>query len=502
MQSRKLSLGLSAALAALVTCCTISLASAQTASNHRAPTAPVFTSLVDFDKTNGAYPGAMSLIQATDGNFYGVTGEGGTGASCTYTYGCGTFFQVTAQGTLTTLYNFCALQYCADGEFPTAGVIQGTDGNFYGVTGSGGSIGYGTVFKITSAGVLTVLHSFIGSDGASPYGTLLGSNGVFYGTTYGYGSAVYYGTVFKITPSGTLTTLYNFCSQSGCTDGKYPYAGLIQASDGNFYGTTSEGGGNSTCNATQPYGCGTIFKITPAGVLTTLHSFAGYPDDGNTPAASLIQASDTNLYGTAEYGGSNNRGVAFKVSLSGTLTMIYSFCPQTQRGTCPDGYDPYGGLIQGTDGGFYGTALGGTNSDGVFFRLTSHGTIVAEHQFDSTDGANPAGGLLQATDGSFYGNTQNGGTAGYGTLFNLSTGLAPFVETQTSSGKVGASVTILGTNLAGATSVTFNGIAASFTVVSSSEITATVPTGATTGFIVVTTPTTTLTSNRKFRILN
>ena len=231
---------------ALIACCPVGPATAQSP-RLGAPTSPVFTSLLSFDITDGSYPGAMSLVQGTDGNFYGVTGAGGIGTNCTYSDGCGTFFRVTAQGTLTTLYSFCALQNCADGESPTAGVILGTDGNFYGVTGRGGA-GYGTVYKMTPSGVLTTLHSFIGTDGAVPEGVLVESNGVFYGTTYGlYGTTITYGTVYKITTAGALTTLYNFCSLSGCADGFYPYAGLIQASDGNFYGTTSQGGDTNPC---------------------------------------------------------------------------------------------------------------------------------------------------------------------------------------------------------------------------------------------------------------
>jgi len=467
------------------------------------PAAPVFTSLLSFDSTHGAYPGGMSLIQGTDGDFYGVTGSGGTGSSCTYLYGCGTVFKVTPQGALTTLYDFCSLPSCADGKFPTTGVIQGTDGNFYGVTGAGGSSGYGTVFKLSPAGALSVLHSFSGSDSSNPGGMLIESNGRFYGTTYGSSSAVDYGTIFRITPTGTLTTLYRFCPQPGCADGKYPYAGLLQASDGNFYGTTSQGGASSACLATQSYGCGTIFKITPAGTLTTLHTFSGYPDDGNTPVANLIQANDSNLYGTTAQGGTYNEGVAFQLTLGGALTTFYSFCPQrTHQGSCLYGADPSDGIIQGTDGAFYGAALGGLNGTGITYRLTSRGTLTAMHNFSSADGANPYGGIIQGTDGTFYGNTQNGGIDGVGTIYNLNVGLAHFVRTQASFGKVGLSVVILGTNLTGATSVTFNGTAASFTVVSDSEITASVPTGATSGLVVVTTPGGTLKSSKPFRIVH
>src|ERR1700730_11299182 len=184
------------------------------------------------------------LVQATDGNFYGTTAYGG--ANCVATGGCGTVFKITPDGTLTTLYSFCSLSGCTDGSYPEAGLIQAIDGNFYGTTTSGGT------------------------NCASPIDLC--------------------GTVFKITPSGVLTTLYSFCQQSGCADGSAPGT-LIQATSGEFYGSTYDGGiTNRNCNS----GCGTSFKITPTGTLTTLYSFDA--TDGSSPSA-LLQASDGKLYG-------------------------------------------------------------------------------------------------------------------------------------------------------------------------------------------------------------
>jgi len=490
----------------LISLMLVSASAAQTPVAHKpnAPTTPVLTSLLTFDYTNGAYPGPMFLVQGTDGNYYGVTQDGGVSGNCTYSNGCGTFFKITPAGVLTTLYSFCSLSGCADGEFPNAGVALGADGNFYGVTARGASTNNGTIYKITPGGVLTTLHTFLGSDGAEPLGTLIWSGGYLYGTTYGQGSTPYsYGTVFKVTPSGVLTTLYAFCSQPQCADGSYPYAGLIQASDGNFYGATSEGGAVNPCPQTGYAGCGTIFRITPSGTLTTLHSFAGYPNDGSFPTSNLIQASDLTFYGTTGYGGAGSGvgGTAFKTTLDGSLTVIYNFCSKVLSGKCFDGFNPFSGLIQATDGSLFGSAEGGTNGNGLVYRLTLQGRLTVEHDFDQSDGANPYGGIVQSTDGSFYGSTQNGGTNyEVGTIYNLNVGLAPFVETLTTSGKVGSSVVILGTSLTGATSVTFSGITAAFTVISSSEITVTVPTGATTGPVVVITPNGTLKSNKKFRI--
>jgi len=151
--------------------------------------------------------------------------------------------------------------------------VQASDGNFYGTTFRGGANGYGMVFKITPGGTLITLHSFNGTDGSySQAGLVQATDGNFYGTTSGGGTNCYpyeCGTVFKITPNGTLTTLYNFCSQSNCSDGDNPTAALVQATDGNFYGTTEGGGASGNCGS---HGCGTLFKITPGGMLPTVHA--------------------------------------------------------------------------------------------------------------------------------------------------------------------------------------------------------------------------------------
>ncbi len=232
--------------------------------------------------------------------------------------------------------------------------MQGSDGNFYGTAVVGGANGAGTVFKITPGGTLITLYSFGVSDGQSPYGGLVqGSDGNFYGTTEFGGANNGNGTVFKITPRGTLTSLYSFAG----SDGANPHAGLVQGSDGNFYGTTEFGGTGQCANR-----CGTVFKITPSGTLTTLYDFAG--SDGFKPQAGLVQGSDGNFYGTTTGGGANNgKGTVFKITPSGTLTTLYSFAGS-------DGAFPQAGLVQGSDGNFYGTtAGGGANFAGTVFRL-------------------------------------------------------------------------------------------------------------------------------------
>ena len=412
--------------------------------------------------------------------------------------------------TFTTLHSFDL----TDGAYVVAGLVQATNGDLYGTTGSGGTNGSGTVFKITPNGTLTTLYSFCSqsncTDGAGPNQLIQATNGDFYGTASS-GGANGSGTIFKITPSATLTTLYSFCSQIGCADGQDPLWGLVQAPNGDFYGTTSNGG--FSCAGPPGHGCGTIFKITPGGTLTTLFAFplcsqSGCPD-GFYPAA-LVRATNGNFYGTTSNGGlPTSAGTVFKITPSGTLTTLYSFCAQIN---CTDGADPLAPLVQATDGDFYGTTCcGGVNGPyGTIFKITPSGTLATLYTFCSqtscTDGDEPQAALVQATNGDFYGTTLEGGlssacSGGCGTVFRLSLGLGPFVETQTTSGEVGAVVKILGTDLTGSTSVAFNGTEAVFTVVAPSLITTTVPAGATSGKVRVVTPSGTLSSNVPFRVL-
>jgi uncharacterized repeat protein (TIGR03803 family) len=330
---------------------------------------------------------------------------------------------------LTTLYSFCSQLNCADGEYPLAALVQGTDGNFYGTTSEGGTDGAGTVFKITPSGTLTTLHSFDGTDGNQPLAGLVRANdGNLYGTTtYGGGSNCDQfgcGTVFRITPVGTFTVLYDFCTQLNCPDGEIP-TGLVQATDGNFYGMTELGG---------TYGAGTVFKITPDGELTTLYSFPGA-----FPSAALVQGTDGNFYGTTPEGGANGDGMVFKITSGGVRTTLYSFCSLPN---CADGAAPQSSLVQGTDGNFYGTASnGGTGSNcpgtyggcGTVFSISKVGALTTIYNFCSQPGCAdgregntlyPTGALVQASDGNFYGTTVLGGynyctPGGCGTVFNI-----------------------------------------------------------------------------------
>lgn len=260
------------------------------------------TLLHTFAGSDGARP-YSALVQGTDGNFYGTTVIGGLGG--------GTVFKITPAGVLTPLYMFGG---AGAATLPYGGLVEGPDGNFYGTTSQGGANGHGTVFQITPSGTLTILYSFSGPDGAGPYASMvLGADGNLYGTTY-QGGASNDGTVFQITLAGQLTTLYSF---SG-SDGNQPYAPLVQGSDGNFYGTTFIGGA---------YNNGTVFQITTAGMLTTLHSFCSPTQctDGSLLAGGLVQAADGNFYGTAGSGGQYDFGTTFKITSAGVLTPLHSF---------------------------------------------------------------------------------------------------------------------------------------------------------------------------------
>jgi uncharacterized repeat protein (TIGR03803 family) len=461
-----------------------------------------FTTLASFDQTDGRAPYLGSLVQGTDGNLYGTTEYGGT-------RNAGTVFRVSPDGTITTLYSFCSVAACADGAGPYGGLVMGRDGNFYGTTTQEGANSYGTIFKVTSAGVLTTLYNFCSqancADGTASYtGLALGNDGNFYGANAGFGRNNQ-GTIFKITPAGKLTTLHTFTG----TDGSAPNGVLVQASDGSFYGTTPFGGATVACGGFF-LGCGTVFKMSPSGTVTVLFNFNGGAK-GSRPEAGLILGADGSLYGTTTQGGSNTSctygcGTLFKITTSGTLTTLHIF-------DSTDGNAPTSPLILGSDHNFYGTTAAGGASTACFlgcgtvFQLTQAGTLTTLHSFDSVDGSNPAAGLYQATSGIFYGTTPSGGTSHScgggtcGTVFSLGMGLGSFVATVPTSGKTGTNVIILGNNLTGATAVTFNGTAATFKVVSDTEITTTVPSGATTGKIIVTTPSKTLTTNATFRVV-
>lgn len=469
--------------------------------------AQTFTTLMQFNGTNGGW-NSSALVQGGNGNLWGSTGSFGR-------YGFGTLFEIAPKGQLTDVHDFCSPTTCTDGTNPNAPLLLAGDGNFYGTTngGPGDSTG-GTVFRITPSGQIVTLYTFCSlancADGLGPSGLVQGRNGNLYGTTSGGGAAANCvtgscGTIFEVTLTGTLTTLYNFCTQTNCNDGYAPTS-VILGTDGNFYGTASQGGLNNA---------GTFFAMNSSGQLSVQHQF-NPSADGSIPS-NLVQGNDGNFYGTTRGGGPfGNNGTVFQLTSLGQINVLHNFCAVT---SCSDGQQPQQGLILGTDGNFYGTtASGGANQNcgashgcGTVFEITPTGQLTTLHSFCAQsgcpDGSAPMAPLVQRTDGSFYGTTFAGGAAGTcfgsgcGTAFNISTGLAPFVSLSPSVGKVGYLIRILGGSLTGTKSVTFNGVPASFTVVSGTQIKATVPTGATTGQIKVTTTSGTLNSNVAFQVL-
>jgi uncharacterized repeat protein (TIGR03803 family) len=367
-----------------------------------------FTILHSFTGPDGNSPQG-GMVQATNGTLYGTTFYGGA-------YSSGSAFRISPGGSLTTLYSFCAQTNCADGKWPSATLVQATNGDLYGTTVEGGGRNSGTIYRITPSGSLTTLYTFCAQancpDGRYPFaGPVQAANGDLYGTTSQGGLDQSHGTIFKITPRGTFTTIYSFCAQSGCPDGESPNGPLVQAADGGLYGTT--GAGIVSCS---PNGCvggsGTFFKITPKGALTTLYSFCtqtGCPD-GLAPSGALVQAPNGDLYGTTTSGGANpgitthGGGTVFKITPTGTLTTLYNFCAQSG---CTDGYFPAAGLVQATNGNLYGTTEnGGTSGDGTIFEITLGGSLTTVYNFCSqincADGFFPLAPLVQDTNGSVY----------------------------------------------------------------------------------------------------
>jgi uncharacterized repeat protein (TIGR03803 family) len=455
--------------------------------------AQTFTVLTTF--TDGLGPGG--LVQGFDGNFYGASELGGANNK-------GAIYRLSPDGVVTVIYSFCAQRRCTDGTGP-GGLILGKDGNFYGSTLAGGNIdknhgGDGTFFKITPEGVLTTITSFcVASCGElEPQDPQIqATNGNFYGSN-GAGGTHNGGTAFKMTPQGVVTTLYNFCSKPDCADGTGA-AHLMQASNGSFYGLSSPG-------RTQ----GTLFKMLPAGKLTTLHTFCVDITtclDGDGPAGPLVQGADGDLYGVNFGGGSLGGGTIYKTSINGQLTTLYNFCGTNK---CPDGSVPSVGLTAGSDGNFYGTTIiGGNrisggcgNGCGVIYQITPQGDYTTLYKFcpqtKCQNGPENYTPLVQGTNGSFYGMAGEPAAKHPGTIYKLDVGLAPFVKTLPAFGTAGLNVIILGNNLTGATEVAFNGASAAFKVVSNTEITAKVPPGASTGSVTVTTPAGTLKSNIAF----
>jgi uncharacterized repeat protein (TIGR03803 family) len=363
-------------------------------------TGQTLQTLHSFQDSDGAEPLA-GLVQGSDGNFYGTTSLGGSN-------GLGTAFKMTTNGVLTTLVSFDTNK----GAYPCAGLIQANDGNFYGTTSGrspqfGGLNIYGTIFKVTSNGTLTTLVTFTNSNGShSSSGLVQASDGYLYGTAFGDANEP--ATLFRMTMNGTFTVLAFQASYEGSG------SPLVQGIDGSFYGTTFGGGATAD---------GTVFRLTTNGILTNLVSFyygsslaPAYPDAG------LARGNDGNFYGTTAFGGGvDDVGTVFKITAEGVMYFLAVF-----KNT--NGAIPLGELVQGNDGSFYGTTREGGSgyysqtgdySSGTVFKITPAGALTSLFSFNGTNGAYPEAKLVFGSDGNLYGTTRRGGANDWGTVFRL-----------------------------------------------------------------------------------
>jgi len=432
--------------------------------------AQTYTDLYDFNASAGdPYNfGSNKIAQGRDGNLYTESISGGTS-------GGGTVFQITPTGTPTIIYSLNS----TSGYNPLGGLTLGPDGNFYGDATQGGSTGNGTDFKVTPGGSLTVLHNFAGTtDTQHPTNALvLGTAGKFYGTT---DLATPGPIIYSVTAGGVFTVLHTLSASEGYEGGQ-----LFQGSDGDLYGAMNLGGAN---------GHGTSYKVTTSGAFTVLHNFTG--TDGIDAAPGVVQARDGNYYGVASLGGTSDAGVIYRLTSSGSFTILHDL-----NGTS-DGSEVLG-IILATDGNLYGvTIYSGSSNCGTIFRITTAGVFTVLHDFDNTHGCNSITFLTERTDGLLYGLTTNGGARGNGVFFSLNVGLSPFVNLMTISGKEGSKVEILGQGFGSSSVVKFGGVATTtIALTGSTYISATVPAGALTGSVTVTSGATRLTSAQMFKVL-
>jgi uncharacterized repeat protein (TIGR03803 family) len=366
------------------------------------------------------------------------------------------------------------------------GVTLASDGYYYGTLLEGGTFGRGVLFRISQSGIYTDLHDFGGgSDGSAPMiPPIEGADGNLYGATPGDVAGGPW-TVYKYTKSGDFTTIYSV------SENQYFVSPLIQDTDGNLYGTTEVGAAHN---------CGEIFKLNTAGVLLLAYSFP-CDSNGGYPVAPLTEADDGNFYGVTSYS-QGGHGTIFKMTPGGTVSTIYNFLGGS------DGAQPFAGLLQATDRYLYGsTTMGGGTGCGMtgcgtLFRISTTGAYAQVYAFDQSVGQFPSAAMTQHTNGLLYATTISGGKHSKGSVVSLNVGLAPSVLLLPATGKPGRTVQILGQKLTGTTSVKFNGVPSkSVTVISDTYIRAVVPGQASSGTVVVTTPTATIESNKPFHIL-
>jgi uncharacterized repeat protein (TIGR03803 family) len=375
---------------------------------YKLDTAGQETTLYSFSGAPGGTEPWAGVTPGPAGDLYGTTVRGGAADA-------GVVYKLDAGGHETALYSFTG---GADGAFPESGVVLDPEGDAYGATVEGGAAagaaGFGVVFKVSTSGQETVLHTFTdGADGGFPEGVIIDSAGNLYGTTF-EGGAAGYGVVFKLDTTGTYTLLYGF---SGGTDGGSPGAGVIRDSEGNLYGTTVSGGAA---------GLGVIFKVDTGGHETVLYSFPGGPD-GATPFAGLVSDSAGNLYGTTVDGGGTlgeaGSGVVYELSSAGTYSVLYRFSGGA------DGGGPFAGVIRDSAGNLYGTtsAGGAPGCDagcGVVYKVSPAGQETVLYSFTGgSNGATPYAGLASGSAGGLYGTTGWGGKGGSGGAMSSGAGV-------------------------------------------------------------------------------
>lgn len=426
-----------------------------------------YTDLFDLTQPTGSAPGNPNVLaQGQDGNLYSTMPSSFPGD--------GTVVFAPPSGAVSEIHYFQG----TDGNSPASGLTLGLDGNFYGTTFVKTTAGSGEVFQVTPGGTVNVLYTFSNTtDGAFPWAPpIMASDGNLYGVTQGTTPVAY-----KITmPAGTFSVLANLPSNST--------APLIIGTDGNFYGVTIKGG---------TFNQGTAFQLTKKGALKILYSFGANGTDGTSPGGSLLQAADGKLYGGSYWGGASGNGTIFSMTTAGgSYKILHNF-----NGT--DGSHPPSALVQGSDNFLYGaTVAGGTvGGNGVFFKINTTGTTYSVlHNFDGkTSGGSPDSNVLLHTNGTIYG----WGTVGpkEGVLYSMNVGLKPFATLViVTSGKVGTKVGILGQGFTSATGVQFGTGPGTFTVVSDTYMTAAPAAGATTGKVTVLEPGGNLVTPQKFKV--
>jgi uncharacterized repeat protein (TIGR03803 family)/YD repeat-containing protein len=454
-----------------------------------------------------------ALVQASDGNFYGLTYDGG--ASNT-----GSIYRLTPQGEYTLMHSFVEAEGIPGSSSieggTMRGLLQASDGALYGTANGGGDSGFGTLFKMTLNGTFTVLHSFKGvtgnpPDGIGPEGNLIeASDGSLYGVTY-RGGTNDKGTVFRVAPDPAVSSSTNAATSASARSQKpttdvgfqpptdrvstvYSFGtalgdpinpnGLLLAPDGTLAGTSTGGGANACPDANgADIGCGTFFSLTPSTGELVFSSFPApivnvppTPDvRAYHPASGVVFARDNRFWGLT----SAELGSIFSIANAGDSPTIENLF------FGGDGSHPLGSLLLGRDGNFYGTTVFAGFSDlGTLFRLEFPDSPVRLASFNGLNGSSPSSGVIQGRDGNFYGTTDLGGANNEGTVYRFTLAAFPLVSALSpSSGAPLTQVVITGNNLNGTTAVQFNGVNATFSVDSPTQITATVPTGATSGYV-------------------